>query len=130
MQNPVISNAPRILFVEDEYVIRDVFGQVLELEGYAVSLAEHGQAALALLENGLVPDLILLDLMMPVMDGFEFLKLLRQRPQFLETPVIVVSAFTTMSRSLPPGTGFLEKPVQFAELISSIRKHCPQAKRD
>lgn len=66
-----------ILIVEDDAATRDGFAQLLELEGYSVSRAENGHVALSLLQAGLRPDVVVLDLVMPVMDGLRFLKRIR-----------------------------------------------------
>ena len=65
---------------------------VLEEEGYRVDTASHGRAALARLSSGPPPDLILLDLMMPEMDGFGFLRALRERAEWRDIPVVVLTA--------------------------------------
>lgn len=80
---------PRILLVEDDDIIREIYTLKFELEGFPVMTAEHGAAALEVMAN-FHPDIILLDLMMPVMDGLEFL---RQLPAYLapaDYPAIIV----------------------------------------
>ncbi len=79
------------LVVEDDPDTRSLLTRLLEREGWRVREAEHGRAGLDRLEEEL-PDLILLDLMMPVMDGFEFLRTLRTREGWREVPVVVVTA--------------------------------------
>jgi CheY-like chemotaxis protein len=80
-----------VLVVEDEAAMRKLLQKVLEQEGWAVTEAEDGKVALARLELDR-PDLVLLDLMMPEMDGFEFLKHLRGQENGYNIPVIVVTA--------------------------------------
>jgi PAS domain S-box-containing protein len=81
----------RILVVEDDPQNRDMMRRTLEKHGYISAEAENGKAALELLARE-IPALILLDLMMPVMDGFEFMEILRQTPKFANIPVVVVTA--------------------------------------
>jgi signal transduction histidine kinase/CheY-like chemotaxis protein/ligand-binding sensor domain-containing protein len=80
-----------VLVVEDDPSVRELLDRNLGKEGWTVRLAEHGRAALASLQEQL-PDVILLDLMMPVMDGFEFLHELRRRPDSRKLPVIILTS--------------------------------------
>ena len=81
----------RVLVVDDDKFVRDDVQRSLEREGWQVTQAENGQIALARLAESR-PDIIVLDLMMPEMDGFEFLAALRDRPEWHEIPVLVVTA--------------------------------------
>ncbi len=83
--------AGRVLIIEDDANTRGMLARVLAKAGWAVTEAEDGQQGLAALEAN-TPQLILLDLMMPVMDGFEFLREVRARPEWRDVPVIVVTA--------------------------------------
>jgi len=80
-----------VLLVEDDIETREVMARALEKAGWAVSEAGNGQEALDIMSD-LQPRLILLDLMMPVMDGFDFLAELRARPEWQQIPVIVITA--------------------------------------
>ena len=80
-----------VLLVEDDAALRDLLGRMLEREGYAVREAADGQAALERVAEE-APGLILLDLMMPGMDGFEFMAALRREARWREIPVIVLTA--------------------------------------
>ena len=80
-----------VLLVEDDTETREVMARTLKKSGWTVSEAENGQEALDIL-GSLEPRLILLDLMMPVMDGFGFLAALRARPEWQHIPVVVVTA--------------------------------------
>jgi PAS domain S-box-containing protein len=91
LQRALPGATPRILIVDDEQDAREVLAAHLEDEACEFRLAGNGQNALELLEN-FMPDLILLDLMMPVMDGMAFLKELRARPRFQWVPVVIVTA--------------------------------------
>jgi CheY-like chemotaxis protein len=80
-----------ILVIDDEPIIRQLFQKVLEHEGHIILTAGNGREALEVMRQQ-VPDLILLDLMMPVMDGISFLRLLRRHIDWSEVPVVVMSA--------------------------------------
>jgi CheY-like chemotaxis protein len=81
-----------ILVVEDDLPTREALCRTLASMGYAASAAINGRSGLDWLADHAAPSLILLDLLMPEMDGFEFLRELRQRPAFADVPVIVVTA--------------------------------------
>ncbi|AKF07375.1 response regulator [Sandaracinus amylolyticus] len=117
------SDAP-ILVVEDDADVRDTMVQVLESEGHAVRGARDGREALDALRAGLRPRLILLDLMMPVMNGWQFREEMEREPALASIPVVLVSA-------LDPGTertasiaaaGFLHKPFELDELLDAVQR--------
>jgi hypothetical protein len=85
------TNHQTVLIVEDDQQAREMLRRALAREGWQVLEAENGRLALERLD-GLVPALILLDLMMPEMDGFEFMQQLRQRPDCRRVPVVVITA--------------------------------------
>jgi CheY-like chemotaxis protein len=116
---------PTVLIVEDDFSIRESLSEMLREEGYTVETAEHGREALERLQAGVKPAIILLDLMMPVMDGWQVLEALAAHPRLSEVPVIVVSAAVG---SLPAhARGFLRKPIRFAKLLEAINGHLPGA---
>ena len=80
-----------VLLVEDSDVLRHLFARVLRRHGATVREAEHGLAALAALAD-FRPDVVLTDLMMPVMDGFELIERLKAHPATAAVPVVVVTA--------------------------------------
>ncbi|MGY4514938.1 response regulator [Lysobacter sp. HA18] len=80
-----------VLIVEDDATTRDGLAGLLELEGFSVSRAENGQVSLSLLRAGLRPDAIVLDLVMPVMDGLRFLKTIRSTIHS-NIPILVMTA--------------------------------------
>ncbi|MBW4657660.1 MAG: PAS domain-containing protein [Drouetiella hepatica Uher 2000/2452] len=106
---------PIVLVAEDDVSTREMFRKMLEKEGWQVIEAENGKVALDALEScspGHLPDLVLLDLMMPEIDGFQFINTLRQMPQWRSLPVIVVTAM-----DLTPGdrlrlNGYVEQILQ------------------
>ena len=83
--------SPTILVVEDDVNAREIMGRFLQRQDWSVELASNGREALQYLDDNL-PDLIVLDLMMPEMDGFEFIQVLRQNSDWQEIPVIVLTA--------------------------------------
>lgn len=88
---------PRILVVDDDANAREIMGRFLQQHDWTVILAAHGQQALEYLKTTL-PDLIVLDLMMPGMDGFEFVQILRQTPDWNAIPIIIVTAKTLTAK--------------------------------
>jgi len=79
-----------ILFIEDEPTLQKTLGRALEQEGYEVQSALDGQSGLALVKR-IKPDIVLLDLILPKMDGFEVLRGLKQDPEVKDIPVIVLT---------------------------------------
>jgi CheY-like chemotaxis protein len=114
-----------ILVVDDERDVREALELSLSLEGYQVVTARHGREALDLLERGLRPSLVLLDLMMPVMNGRDFLAALRGQPEFDQLPVVVVTAFGRMAAEFSAlglqTQGFVPKPASLAVLLDAVR---------
>lgn len=114
-----------VLVVEDEEDIREAVVLILESEGYTVSGAEHGAAALAQLRAGLKPCVILLDLAMPVMDGWTFCEETDKDPALAALPIVVVSAVTHDSRDgCVRAVERLAKPVDVAKLLVAVERHC------
>ena len=116
-----------ILVVEDDDDIRETTMDVLEAEGYAVVGASNGLEGLRRLEEAQRPCVILLDLMMPVMSGQEFLLRLRKEARWETIPVVVVSAWPHEAAKLTASKAaqdFVRKPVDLARLLASIGKHC------
>ena len=120
---------PKILVVDDEPFNVDYIEQELEEKGYEVLTAENGQKALETVQSD-CPDLILLDIMMPVMDGFEVLRHLKRNPVIREIPVIVISANNDLSsvvQGIQMGAeDYLPKPFEptllYARITSSLEK--------
>jgi CheY-like chemotaxis protein len=116
-----------VLVVEDEPDVRDAIATMLEDEGYDVLQAGNGLEALGqLAERHGRCDLILLDLMMPVMNGWDFRRKQQQTPAFAKTPVLLMSAgahLATVSGDLD-ATGHVTKPVEMSDLLDAVRRHC------
>lgn len=115
-----------VLIVDDDNDIREVFADALRLIGYSVHTAANGKAALELLSESEPPCLILLDMMMPVMNGQEFRKRQLVDPALSKIPVVVITAgrdAEQKARSLGVEHG-LAKPVQLDELYEVVSKFC------
>jgi CheY-like chemotaxis protein len=113
-----------VLVVEDTEDLRELFMEVLSREGYGVLGAENGQEALAVLATTHAElCLVLLDLMMPIMDGETFLRALQDRPRWLALPVIVVSA-AAGGCCVPGARTFVKKPVAPSVLAEVVRERC------
>ena len=119
---PERDSSEAILIIEDEESIRRVLSLALELEGYPVVTAANGREGLDALHRIPRPRLILLDLMMPVLDGWGFLAALRDLPEFATVPVVVLTAFKDTSM---PATRLetLQKPVQLENLFALVKKY-------
>lgn len=117
----------RILIVEDERDTREILQEILEMEGFNVVTAENGEVGLKLLQNAEEPCLILLDLMMPVMNGWEFLEALQlPHNHVLATiPVVVVSAIADLAAAEQKyNCDYMKKPVNVESLVALAHQHC------
>ena len=114
-----------ILVVEDDFDIREALTQILEEEGYWVRGAANGKEALDVASSGRVPSLILLDLMMPVMNGWQFRAEQLQNPRLASVPVLIISADPHMQpKTATLGVaGLLRKPVSLDELLTAVKRH-------
>jgi CheY-like chemotaxis protein len=109
----------RVLIVEDDRDIREELAALLEENDYCVLLADHGLHALEVMRAGNRPDAIILDLMMPVMDGWEFREHQKSDPNLAPIPVIV----TTASERSVDATVFLSKPIDRDALLRALEQH-------
>jgi DNA-binding response OmpR family regulator len=114
-----------VLIVEDDPMIRDVLAEALTDEGYRTLTALHGAEALSCLER-VRPCLILLDLMMPVLDGFGFREIQRSRPQFASIPVVILSAFPANVETVATldAAAYLSKPIDLDRLVATVERYC------
>lgn len=111
----------RILVVDDEKMVRDTLGQVLADEGYVVDLAADGAAALERVQHAR-PDAVLLDLMMPGMNGRQFLQALRDDPAYAQVPVLIMTAVHGLEVNLASigASEVVEKPFNIEELLNKV----------
>lgn len=119
-----------ILIVEDDESIRDVLQSALEFEGYNVHTAVNGQEGLNLLPQIKKPCLILLDLMMPVMDGWTFVETISKvkDTKLLQIPIVVVSAFTSdKDDKLKTVRSVIKKPVDLDQLLKQVEMYCQKS---
>ena len=119
---------PSVLIVEDDSEIRLALGDLLESSGYSVSEAQHGHEALELLQSGLRPGVILLDIMMPVMNGWVFRAEQLADPRIADIPVIVLTA---MGRAEETGRELrahaaLSKPFEISDLLHLLERLTPR----
>ncbi len=119
-----------ILLVEDEDEVREVIETVLRSEGYDVTPVRHGREALDVLRRGLRPCIIILDLMMPVMDGWQFRAEQLRDSELLKIPTVVYSAIGGIDEaveSLNVAGGFQKG--DFAEMLRFVAQFCPRPAR-
>jgi CheY-like chemotaxis protein len=112
-----------VLIVEDEQTIRETLQLTLEIEGYSVYTAENGKDGLEQLRQIPKPCLILLDLMMPVMNGWQFVEALHENTVLTTIPVVVVTAFNERTRSIR-ADGVMKKPVDLDALLATVKRYC------
>jgi CheY-like chemotaxis protein len=118
-----------ILVVDDDEAIRTAVSLVLSDEGYDVVTAEHGRAALDRLVT-LRPDLILLDMRMPIMDGWELARAYRAAPAPHAAIVVLTAAHDAASRAAQiQAAGFLAKPFGLAELLATVSRQLAKHRR-
>ena len=110
---------PPVLLVEDDEAVREAMREALEDEGYSTLSAANGEQALELLARGPKPRLILLDLMMPVMNGWELLKVLRDSADLDRIPVVILS----VAGSLPAGIPSVRKPISVQTLLRLVEEY-------
>jgi CheY-like chemotaxis protein len=124
-----------ILVVEDEPDALSGLLDLLETEGFAVAGAHDGQEALSLLKEGPTPSLVLLDLTMPTMDGWEFCRALEESDlsDLADVPIAVFTGVDIDTVSELPDrrydAGFIQKPVEVTKLLELARRYCAVAER-
>ncbi len=115
---------PTVLVVEDDQDTREMLGRFLELEGFNVETAANGRQALERLGSGIGASVIVLDLMMPVMDGWQFRLEQIRDASLSHIPVIVVSAAGRDRIDKIKAEAYLSKPVDLDELLERITQYC------
>ncbi len=106
-----------MLVVDDDLAIREVVSEVLRDEGYEVACAADGVQAMQAMRRAPRPDLVLLDLMMPVMSGWEVLEQVHEDSELARVPIVVVSAM-----SAPGGHEHLSKPIDLDRLLATVKR--------
>jgi CheY-like chemotaxis protein len=123
-------SAPLILLAEDNAATGEIMREVLEVLGYRVELAVNGRIAVER-AFAVAPDLVLMDVQMPEMDGLAATRLLRADPRTAKLPIICLTAFAMAEetkRCLDAGANLhLSKPVEFERLATVLKELCPPA---
>jgi CheY-like chemotaxis protein len=115
-----------IMLVEDDAELRDALGGALEEEGYAVVLASNGRQALDRLKTLPLPNVILLDLLMPVMNGWEFCKHTKADPAVAGIPIVAMSGAVSRDPASPyfiDVNDFVKKPINLKDLLGKLPKY-------
>ncbi|HEX4923683.1 MAG TPA: response regulator [Bdellovibrionales bacterium] len=113
-----------VLIVEDDKAVQEMMQDVLELQGFRVFIASDGAEGIERLrEIAPEPCVILLDLMMPKANGWQFLEAQRSDPKLAEYPVVICSAYPESAKSLKP-KAYVPKPIQFNDLLSAVKSNC------
>jgi two-component system cell cycle response regulator DivK len=116
----------RILLVEDDFMNMRLAQHVLEIEGYTVVKAATGQEALKQIESTL-PDLILMDLQLPDIDGMTLVRILREKAMTRDTTILALTAYAMKGdreRILQIGcNGYIAKPINVREFINTVRRY-------
>lgn len=110
-----------ILIVDDEADIRDSLQEFFEDEGFSVATAANGEEGLAQLRSGPLPCVIILDLLMPVLDGNEMYEKMQADTGLSQVPVIIS---TSDPRRAPSGVLTMKKPVSLMRLLATVRQFC------
>ena len=115
-----------VMVIEDDFAIRETLRELLEEEGYEVVGAANGMDALSRLHHGPAPRLILLDLMMPVMDGREFRTAQRSDPALARIPVVVITADAAVDQEAEALAveAVLPKPFELGRLLDTVHRYC------
>ena len=116
----------QVLLVEDDPDLLSSLAAFLEAEGYEVECARHGLEALGRLRGGFAPAVILLDLMMPIMTGWEFRHAQRQDRDLSGIPVIVISGMEDSPRHAAwlEADGYVQKPIPVQTLLETVQRYC------
>jgi CheY-like chemotaxis protein len=113
-----------VLVIEDDPAVRESIQDALEIQGYEIATAADGQEAIQRLNAlGTQPCVILLDMMMPGMNGWQFLDYQRNDPAYAGIPVVVCSALAETARSVKPAA-FVPKPVELKILVQAVKAFC------
>jgi CheY-like chemotaxis protein len=112
---PVNFAKPTVLVVDDNTDAVDALGQILEYEGYTVGTAYDGREALEYLRDHPTPDLIVLDLMMPIMNGWELRSELAKVPAFAKVPIVVMTALAQAAEI--EADAIVAKPIDLKRLL-------------
>lgn len=115
-----------ILIVEDDSDLRDTLAELLQIEGYRVAQASNGREALNHLRQSTPPCIILLDLMMPEMSGWEFRDHQRQDPALAGIPVAILTGVRNSAEKVAAldAVGYFQKPINVPDLLTTLARYC------
>lgn len=116
-------HTPSILIVEDDIDIRSALVQILRLEGHNTAEAANGKEALEYIRNNPRPCMVLLDMMMPVMGGRQFLDIFKDEPESSKVPVVIISAIADRVDT-SGAKEFIKKPMEVSKLLEVVAKYC------
>ena len=119
---PIVANRDRILVVEDDRGTLSGLSMLLTHAGFSVHTAEHGAQAVDLLAHGLRPGVILLDLNMPKVTGWDVLKHLQTDPELREIPVLVMTAVAESAKPVVGADVVMRKPIEPDRLIAEVAR--------
>lgn len=122
----VSGDGTRVLIIEDDAPLAEMLVDILREEGYAADAVSDGMAGLRYLRTHPAPGLILLDLLTPGMDGFEFRRVQRSRPEFAAIPVAVISAVASWfkAENRMEAAVYLDKPLDMRRVLAAVEHHC------
>lgn len=120
---PIPGKCKTILIVEDDDDIRNVMVDLLESEGYVTKAATNGKEALDVLGSMAKPCLVLLDMMMPIMNGRQFLDTIMADTLLAPIPVLIVSAVADKTNT-EGSIGFLKKPIDIDVVLNVVSQYC------
>lgn len=118
------ANGCRVLVVDDDSDNAELMVELLRSDGYLASSAENGAAALTVLADGFDPDLILTDLVMPVMSGWDFCEKLKQTSAYRSIPIVVTCGMAIEQRGKLQVEAAFEKPIDLPRLLEKIKELC------
>ena len=116
---------PLVLLVDDDVAIRDGLAELLETEGYDVATAMDGGEALEIMRGGFRPNVIVLDLLMPGIDGWDFRVAQLENGQIADIPVVVISASGFSAETVKPQLGvndYFKKPLDTERFVSALNR--------
>lgn len=113
-----------VAIVEDDVEFRNMLRELLEEEGYRVIALANGAEALAALRGNVAPNVILLDVSMPVMDGFDFLRHRSEDPKLAAVPVVLVTNAKPHERPTVGVSDVVRKPIDIDEILFAIKRYC------
>ena len=120
----------RILLVDDDGAVRELLAEMFELEGLDVATAASGEEALRALEQGPLPNLVVLDINMPGISGAEVLRRMKERPDWANIPVAAISGTPQWeSRLVSKPDAFLAKPFEADALNEAMARLCSRPRR-